>query len=188
MPWKYLLLASLLIVVGSVLVRAWFGKRVIAASGGRVCRVRGERWREVLGERIPVPADPPYATVCGIGVRAAALEQWKKDDPRAARSREAAKRFGLAVPPLTVVVVVFAILVMKLGPLNAIPVVLGATALACVFGLLSTGSELRAVARTMRKVREAYVFPNSEDEDAVAACAAAEVWMQALPPVLRWFV
>ena len=60
-----------------------------------------------------------------------------------------------------------------------------ATALAAVFGLLSLGSELRAIAITAKALRANRAFPRSDDEDATIECAIAHAWLEAVPPVLR---
>jgi len=124
------------------------------------------------------------AGTLGRELRRVALVQWNEHDPKAARAREAARRFGLAVPPLTLVVLVFAMALAKLPLFGALAIVLGAIALSAVFGLLSIGTELRAVARAAGKMRGQRIFRRADDEEAVIACAQASVWMAALPPIL----
>jgi len=114
------------------------------------------------------------------------MVRWQQEDRIAARSREAAKRFGLAVPPLTLVILVFAVVLAKLPLFGALAIGLGMTALAVLAGLLSIGAELQAVARFAREVRGRHVFARLEDERAVIACAEATVWLETLPPILRW--
>lgn len=181
--WRFLFLFSALALAAAILARGWFGKRVLAAEGSRPCRANPARWREMMGEESPGEAT---AEVCGKRLWLAAMTCWKRDDPRAARAREAARRFGLAVPPLTLVVLAFAVALAKLPLFGALAIALGMTALSACVGLLSIGAELRAVARYAREVRELHAFARLEEEESAIACAQAEAWMQALPPILRW--
>jgi hypothetical protein len=181
--WRFLFLISALLLVAAVLARGWFGKRVLAADGARPCRANPERWRELTGAESPGEAT---AEIYGRQLWRAAMMQWRRDDRRAARAREAAKRFGLAVPPLTLVTLVFAVALAKLPLFGALAIALGMTALAALVGLLSIGLELQAVARFAREVRERHAFARADDERAAIACAEATVWMEALPPMLRW--
>ncbi|MGC4017316.1 MAG: hypothetical protein QM755_22800 [Luteolibacter sp.] len=183
---RLLFLISALLIVAAVLARGWYGKRIIAGYGGRRCRVNAGSWQSLFGEEVKAPAKEPSAAECGRALREAALVQWEKENPAAFRGREAARRFGLGVPPFTLVVVVFAVAVAKLAMFAAVAVVFAATALAVMFGLASLGTELRAVAATTKLARSRHVFPLQEDEEAAIACARAEVWMHTLPPILRW--
>jgi len=181
--WRLLFLISALLLAAALMARGWFGKRVLAAEGARPCRANPARWRELIAGESPgeIPAE-------GYGrlVWQAAMVRWKQEDRMAARSREAAKRFGLAVPPLTLVILVFAVALAKLPLFGALAIGLGMTALAVLVGLLSIGAELQAVARFAREVRGRHVFARLEDERAVIACAEATVWLETLPPILRW--
>jgi hypothetical protein len=194
--WRVLLFLSILPIAAALLLRWWFGIRVLKARGGRPCRCDPNRWEQVLGQPLKLPAPVPptgtpasrpeptaaatlsnemIATEFGRQLRLAALAQWRQRDPKPAKSRESALRFGLAVPPLSAMVPVF----------GAIVIFLSATALAAVFGLLSLGSELRAIAITAKALRTTRAFPRSDDEDATIECAIAHAWLEAAPPVLR---
>ena len=124
------------------------------------------------------------ASEFGRQLRLEALAEWKLRAPKAAASRESSMRFGLAVPPLCGLVVVFAVFVAKIPVMGGIAIFLAATALAAVLGLLSLAPELRAIATTARKLRENRSFSRSDDEDAVVACAVAHAWRESLPPIL----
>lgn len=184
--WKLLLLISILPILATLLVRWWFGLRVLAKLGGRECRLTPSRWESTLTTAPLAQARDATAADAGWELRSAALEWWRKHDPRRAKSREGARNFGYAVPPLTAMIAVFAVFLAKIPVVGAISVVIAATALACVFGLLSLGSELRAIAATAHRVRESHVFPRRDDEDAVISCATAYAWRESLPPILRW--
>ena len=73
----------------------------------------------------------------GRQLRIKAMTEWRESNPKAAAARENSRRFGAAVPPLSGMVAVMAILVAKIMPINAIALVLAATALATVLGVLS---------------------------------------------------
>lgn len=183
---RIVFLISVLALVAAVFAQRWFGRRVHVNHRSRQCKADVGRWRELFGEASVVPEGEVSAVDLGKALRTAALESWRNEDPGSCKGRDASRRFGVAVPPLTILVVVFAVVMVRIQMFPALAIILAATALACGFGLLSIGSELRAVARAARKVRERRVFTRSDDEDAVIDCAAAEVWVQALPPIMRF--
>jgi hypothetical protein len=92
----------------------------------------------------------------------------------------------MAVPPLTIAVVLFALIAARIPIPGAIAIFLASTALSSAMGILSIGAELRAVALFSKRVRESRVFSRQDDEEAVLRCAVAEVWLDSLPPILRW--
>lgn len=179
--WRILFLCSALMLAAALLLRGWFGKRGLVQFGGRICEADPERWQNWAGETVSAKGD---AGTFGRELRRVALKRWSDKDPKAARAREAARRFGIAVPSLTIVVLIFAILGMKLPLFGALAIGLGATALSAAMGLLSIGAELQAVARTVGELRAQRIFRRADDEEAVIACAQAAVWMAALPPIL----
>lgn len=180
--WQLLLIPSVLPIAGGLALRWWFGVRVVAEHGGRTCRCDAERWETALGS--PLVAGTTAAEF-GRQLRLAALARWKQHDPKQAAARESSRRFGLAVPPLSIMLAVFAALVAKIPPFGAIVIVLLATALAVVFGLLSLGSELRAIATAAKALRDSRAFPRADDEEATIACAIGHAWLATLPPILR---
>ncbi len=184
--WRLFLLISIFPIAAALLLRWWFGLRVLAAYGGRPCRCDLTRWDKALGAS-PQVVSNAQAPACEFGdqLRHAALAQWQCNEPKSAASREASRRFGLAVPPLTAMVAVFAAILAKIPVSGAIILFIAATALATVFGLLSLGAELRAIATTARSLRQARAFVRSDDEDAVIQSAIARAWCETVPPVLR---
>jgi len=74
----------------------------------------------------------------------------------------------------------------KIPLLGAVSILLAATAVAAVLGVLTLAPELGAINRAASKVRKDGDFPARDDEDAVIRCAVAHAWNLALPPVLRW--
>lgn len=186
MFWRILYIPCLLVIVAAVIARVWFGKQVVFGKGVQSCRLEVDRWSGFLGTTVNLPSGQATAAELGRQLRRAAIGEWRLSDPRAARAREAARRFGLAVPPLTIAVVLFALIAHRIPVPGALAIFLAATAVSSVLGLLSIGAELRAVAALSKRLRGRRIFPREEDEDAVIACAAADVWLDALPPILRW--
>lgn len=92
----------------------------------------------------------------------------------------------MAVPPLTIAVVLFALIAARIPISGGIAIFLASTALSSVLGILSIGAELRAVATLSGRLRERRIFSRQDDEEAVLRCAVAEVWLDSLPPILRW--
>lgn len=186
MFWRILYIPCILVIAASVLARAWFGKKIVFGRGEQTCKVDVDRWSDLLNTTVNLPTSEATAAELGRQLRKSAMVQWQKREPKAAAARDGAKRFGLAVPPLTIAVVLFALIAARIPIPGAIAILLSATAISCLIGLLSIGAELRAVAVLVRTVRERRVFPRSDDEDAVISCAVAEVWLETLPPILRW--
>jgi len=168
-------------LAAALLLRGWFGKRGFVQFGVRTCEANPERWKSWAGEPLPKNSD---AETLGRELRRVALKRWSTRDPKAARAREAARRFGFAVPPLTIVTLVFAVMLAKLPLFGALAIGLGAIALSAAMGLLSIGAELRAVAHAAGELRGLRIFRRVDDEEAVIACAQAAVWMAALPLIL----
>jgi hypothetical protein len=179
--WRLLFFCSALMLAAALLLRGWFGKRGFIQFGGRACQADPARWQNWTGDTLTEKGD---AATLGRELRGVALQRWSEQDPKAARAREAARRFGFAVPPLTIMVLVFAVMLAKLPLFGALAIALGAIALSAAVGLLSIGLELRAVARAVGQMRAQRIFRRADDEDAVIACAQAAVWMAALPPIL----
>jgi hypothetical protein len=182
--WRALILIFLLPIVAAAAARWYFGLRILAAEGGRPCRRDLSRW-PAQGE---LQATPPRAEESahelGNSLRQLALDAWQKQDPKAAASRAGSKRFGMAVPPLSAMVAIFAVLVAKIPIAGAIAILLGSTAISCVTGILSLTPELAAITRAAKLLRESRTFARRDDEDAVIRCAAAHAWKDTLPPIV----
>ncbi len=182
--WRLLLLFSILPLAAALIARWWFGLRVIAEHGGRTCRCDLAKWSPSSDNVGITQRAEESAAEFGRQLRLKALAEWRERDPKAAASRESSKRFGMAVPPLSGVVAVLAVIVAKIPIVGAISVLLAATALAAILGLLSLAPELIAIAAAAKKLRDGRSFPRREDEDAVIQCATAHAWKETLPPVL----
>lgn len=184
--FRLILFFSLIPLAIALLARWWFGARVLADDGKRPCRCDLSRWLPAPDDTAELHRAEESAAEFGRQLRLKALAAWHEQDPGGARAREKSRRFGLAVPPLSGLIAVFAVLVGKVPVLGAVTILIGATALATALGLLSLPAELTAIARAARKVQEARDFPNNDDRDAVIRCASAHAWTAALPPILRW--
>jgi len=184
--FRLILVLSLIPIAIALAVRWWHGGRVLAAEGGRLCRCDLKRWLPIRGDESVIHRAEESAAEFGRQLRIKALDEWRVQDPKAAAARESARRFGMAVPPLSALVAVFAMIVGKIPLSGAISILLAATAVAAVLGLLALAPELGAINRAARKVREDGDFPARDDADAVIRCAVAHAWDLALPPILRW--
>ena len=185
--WRLLLLVSALPIAAALIARWYFGMRVLAEDGSRLCRCDLASWMPVPDDQAVIHRAEETAADFGRQLRTKALAEWSAQDPKAAAARENTRRFGMAVPPLSGVIAIFALLVAKVPIIGAISVLLAATALASALGVLSLAPELAAITRTARKMREAKSFPRREDEEVVIRCAVAHAWKETLPPILGLF-
>lgn len=180
--WQLLILLSSLPIAAVVLLRAWFGLRVLKTSGVRQVDADPGRWLQSIGTEAP----PVTAATAGQALRQAALDHWRASDPGQVKAWESARRFGFAVPPLAVVIALLGIIATRIQPMLGIAAVCVCVALSVVFNLLHLGAEIRAIAATATRLRETRAFRRSDDEDAVISCATAHAWCEAVPPILRW--
>lgn len=185
--WKFLLLISVVPIVIALAARWWFGMRVLAGLGGRICRCDLDRWLPAPSDGAVVHRAEETAAEFGKQLREKALAEWREHDPKAVKSRESGKRFGMAVPPLAGIVAVMAVFVAKIPVLGAIAATLAATAIAALIGVLSITPELAALTRAAKRLRESKSFPSRDDEEAVIRCALALAWKETLPPILAAF-
>lgn len=182
--WRILFLASALPIAAALFTRWMFGLRVLEAIGKHPCRCNLDHWLPAPGDTSLVHRAEESAAEFGRQLRAKALAEWREREPKAAIARENSRRFGIAVPPFSGIVSLLAVIVAKIPIIGAITSVLAATALSSAVGLLALPPELKAIALTARKAREAKIFPHRDDEDAVVRCAVAHAWKEALPPFL----
>lgn len=184
--YRLILILSLLPIAIALLSRWWFGLRVLSTAGTRNCRCDLARWMPAPGDDAAIHRAEKSAADFGRELRLKALAEWHEMDPTAAKAREGRRRFGLAVPPLGGVVAIMGMLVGRIPVIGAIAILLGASALAAAFSLLTLPAELRAIANSAREARKNQSFPAEADEMAVVECAMAHAWDAALPPILRW--
>lgn len=183
--WRLLLFISALPIAIALAVRWWFGIRVLQEIGNRACTCDLGRWFPSPSDSSIIHRADQSASEFGQDLRLKALADWQSNDPKAATARENSKRFGMAVPPLSGVVAVFATIVAKIPLIGGISLLLAATALASALGLLSLPPELQAISQYARKLRSNASFPNRDDEEAVIRCAIAHAWKNSLPPILN---
>lgn len=182
--WRLLLFISALCLAAALVARWFFGMRVLADEGKRPCRCDLATWMPLAEDSAVLHRAEESAAEFGRQLRLKALAEWRLSDPKAAMAREGTRRFGMAVPPLSGMIAVFAVLVAKIPILGGISVLFAATALASALGVLSLAPELAAIAREAKKLRAAKNFPRRDDEDAVIRCAVAHAWKETLPPML----
>ncbi len=182
--WRILFLFSALPIAAALIARWMFGLRVLAETGKLPCRCDLAAWMPAPDDSAVIHRAEESASEFGRQLRLKALAEWRERDPKASNSRENARRFGMAVPPLSGIIAVFAMLVAKIPIMGGISVLLAATALAIALGLLSLGPELNAITIAAKKLRTAKSFPRRDEEDAVIRCAVAHAWKETLPPII----
>ncbi len=184
--YRLILFLSLFPIAIALLLRWWFGVRVLKSVGSQLCHCDLNTWPTQPGEAQGTHRAEATAAAFGEQIRNRALTAWKKTDPKAAKAREGSRRFGMAVPPLSGVVAVFAVVVSKIPVFGAIAIVVAATAIAATMSLLSLPAELAIISRAASLSRKEGHFPRADDEDAVTRCAFAHAWEASIPACLRW--
>lgn len=184
--WRLLFIISILPIIAAIVARWYFGIRILNSAGRRPCSLDSIRWEVYLGKNPPVEVNQAPATELGKVLRLAALADWKARDPKRAAARESARKFGLAVPPLALIIGLFAFVVARIPFTGALAILFASTALSAVMGLITLGGELRAIAVTTRRLRESRAFARRDDEEAVAQSAVAHAWAESIPPILRF--
>ncbi len=181
--FRLLILLSALPIAAAFVARWWFGMRILAAAGRRQCTCDLSRWENAFGKENLPPSKSADSRIFAELLRKSALADWKTREPKAAASREGARRFGMAVPPLSLMVAVFA--VGKIQFSGVIAVFLIAIALSVFISYLSISPELNAILTTARRLRDTGVFHRRDDEDSVIESASASAWKEAAPPVFN---
>lgn len=182
--WRLLFIFSALPIAAALIARWFFGMRVLADDGKRPCRCDLATWMPSPDDSAVIHRADESAGEFGRQLRLKALAEWREQDPKSAIARETSRRFGMAVPPLSGIIAVFAVLVAKIPVMGGISVLLAATALAAALGVLSLAPELAAITRAAKKLRAAKSFPRRDDEEAVIRCAVAHAWKETMPPIL----
>jgi hypothetical protein len=183
--FRILILLAALPIIAAFAARWWFGIRILSAEGRRQCSCDLARWEKAFGsENIPISKSGD-ASIYAAALRKSALADWITRDPKAASSREGARRFGMAVPPLSLMIAILAILVGKIPIAGAIAIFLLAIAFSVIVSYLSIATELKAILTASRRLRDTGAFHRRDDEDAVIEAANALVWKEAAPPVFN---
>lgn len=184
--WRLLIFLSLFPPILAMILRWWYGTRVLATLGPRVCRADLAKWLPEPEQSAVARRSDETAHVTGFNLWQYALREWEQRDPKAAASRQKSKRLSIIFPPFMVVIVAFALIVAKINILGAFALVLGSIAISALFSFLTLGPELKEVAMAANRLRKTGAFRSRDDEDAVVECAMAHAWHQSLPPALRW--
>ena len=182
---RFLILLAALPIIAAFLIRWWLGVRVLSAQGRRQCSCDPHLWEKTFGSAHLPTSNAADARLFAAALRKAALADWKTREPKAAAAREGTRRFGMAVPPLSLMVVLLGVMVGRVPLIWALPVFLLAVALSAIFSYLGVAPELKATLLASRRLRDSRAFHRRDDEDAVIACAAALVWKEAAPPVFK---
>lgn len=184
--FRLVLFLSLFPVIIALLARWWFVIRVLKTTGMRTCQCDLNRWTPTPGDDALVHRAEDTAAEFGRQLRNKALAEWEQHEPKGAKSREGIRRFGMASPPLSGVIAVFAVIVGKIPVIGALAILVATTAIAAIMGLLSLPAELAAITRSAGRLREQRQFPKDDDERAVIRCAMAHAWEASLPSILKW--
>lgn len=182
---RFLILLAALPIVAAFVARWWMGLRVLSSAGRRQCSCDPALWEKSFGADHLPPSKAGDARVFAESLRKAALADWKTREPKAAASREGVRRFGMAVPPLALLVVILGVIVGRVPAIWAIPVFLLAIAFAVITSYLSVAPELNAMLLASRRLRASGAFHRRDDEDAVIAATTALVWKESAPPVFN---
>lgn len=183
--FRLLILIAALPIVAAFLARWWFGMRVLSTEGRRQCSCDLDKWEKTFGPGNLPPSKNGDATLFAALLRKSALAHWATRDPKAAASREGARRFGMAVPPLSLMIAVLAVIVGKIPIAGAIAIFLLAIAFSVIISYLSIAPELNAILISSRRLRDTGIFHRRDDEDAVIETANAIAWKEGAPPVFN---
>lgn len=184
MPRLLILIAALPILI-TLAVRWWFGLRLLKSSAQLQCHCDLDKWKQTFGEKyLPVSASGDLIIYADL-FRKSALADWLVRDKKTAISREGTRRFGMAVPPLTAMIVILGALVQRIPIPYGIAIFLLATAFSAVIAYLSIAPEINAILTTARRLRSSGIFHRRDDEDAVIQAAVAISWKEAAPPVFN---
>jgi len=185
--YRLLLVLSVLPIAACLVLCWWFGTRVLRGEGTNRCRCDLDRWEPAPDDDKKVQRAEQTGGDFGAALRERALADWKKREPKPAAARTNHRNFGLAVPPLSAVFAFFAVIVGKVPAFGGIAIVIAATALSCVLGLLSLPAELTVIRRFAQQKSLQGIFPERDDLDTVIRCAMAHAWQASLPPIVKWF-
>ena len=182
---RFLILLAALPIIAAFVVRWWLGMRVLSSAGRHQCSCDLELWEKSFGTDNLPPSKNGDARIFAETLRKTALADWKIHDPKAAASREGVRRFGMAVPPLSLMIVILGVIVGRVPAIWAIPVFLLAIAVSAIFSYLSVAPELNAILTASRRLRSSGIFHRRDDEDAIIASATALVWKESAPPIFN---
>ncbi len=183
--FRFLIILAIVPIILGLGARWWFGIRILSSSAKRQCRCDLEKWNKAFGDKnLPVEKEN-NATFYARLLRKAALEDWKTSNPKAAASREGARRFGMAVPPLAAMVAILGMIVGRIPFTGVLAIFLTAIAFSVIVTFLSIAPELKAILTTSRRLRATGVFYRRDDEDAVIEATTALAWKESAPPVFN---
>lgn len=182
---RLLILIAILPILITLAVRWWFGLRLLKSSAELPCECDLGKWNQTFGEKNLPGAATGSVITYAEHFRKAALADWRERDKKSAMSREGTRRFGMAVPPLTAMIVILGIMVGRITTSYGIAIFLLATAFSATLAYLSIASEINALLITSRRLRASGIFRRRDDEDAVIQTAVALTWKEAAPPIFN---
>lgn len=213
--WKIVLFASLLPTVIAIVLRKFFCERALKKMRHGVTNQTGERvaaqmlryqegmketevkqakkTRLVSGDVLRIDLSRKMwegKTILDLGKVANLVGRAcvAKEHGDLLAWRDWAVRFGWAFPAFTLLVVVFAVAVAKLGVLIGLVIVSCALGLSSTLLLLTMTVELEAAKRGAYLVEKSHALPRPADGEEVAKCCRALAWKRVVPGVLEWAV
>ncbi len=183
--FRLAILLAAIPIIAALFARWYFGTRILSRTGTRQCSCDLNRWEKSFGSAHLPLAEKADAQVYANLLHETTLQEWRTREPKSAASREGARKFGMAVPPLAAIVAILALIVGKIPISGVFAIFLVSTALAVIFAYLSIAPELKAILATSRRLRDTRVFHRSDDENAVIATTKALAWKKVAPPVLN---
>jgi|TARA_B110000037_G_scaffold53128_1_gene65113 hypothetical protein len=183
--FRILIVLAMLPIIVAFIARWWFGMRILSSSTKRQCKCDLEKWNKAFGdENLPIDKESDATSYARL-LRKSALEDWKTREPKAAASREGARRFGMAVPPLAAMIAILGLIAVRIPFTGVLAIFLLAVAFAVIVTYLSIAPELKAILTTARRLRDAGVFYRRDDEDAVIQATTALTWKESAPPIFN---
>lgn len=182
---RLLIIIAVVPILITFILRWWFGLRHIASLKTQQCTCNLEKWQDTLGDGYLPASSSGDLIIYADLLRKSALADWKIRDSKTAISREASRRFSMAVPPLTAMIVILGAVVGRVPPVYAIAIFLLSIAFTASVSYLSLAPELKAILVTSRRVRDRRIFPRKDDEDAVIQTAISLAWKEAAPPIFN---
>lgn len=174
MPRIFIIL-SLVPLVISLVARWYFGTRILFLERDHSCRLLHSHETET-------------AVTLGRRWRRAAIKRWIIDHPRTAKKRQHALRFGLILPPLTLIACILSILAFKMSVLTGLAIFLLILTLAIVANWLTLPSEILAIQdKSSYLIDDQTKVKNIKDEPTILVCAIAHSWDDSVPPMLKLF-
>jgi len=167
--------------------------REVLRAGSEEAEVvaQGNGWFPALHGPLRIPADCAKAddvVSLGIAVQEAGMRLLARRNPKPVETRLQVLRFGAAAPAMSVLIAVFAGLVMHWAFLWIVVGVVLISGFASLLQLLGTSVELHAAVLGSAAMRKIPAMRRFADLEAIEAAARAAAWRRCLPASLAWIL